>query len=134
MAFAGLVCGGALDRFPGLRVGVFEAGCGWIPWLQERLHEHWELFPDQLPRVTRDPAEHLASGRCFYTFEPEERMVPVVAETVGEGRLMYASDYAHFDCMCPESVKAIAERDDLSADLKRQLLGGNAATLFGLKV
>jgi hypothetical protein len=81
-------------------------------YLAERLHEHYELFPDQLPAGTRDPAEHLASDRCFYTFEPEEAMVPIVAGIIGEGRLMYAS---------------------LSPDLKRKLLGANAATLFNLK-
>jgi hypothetical protein len=81
-------------------------------YLAERLHEHYELFPDQLPAGTRDPAEHLASDRCFYTFEPEEAMVPIVAGIIGEGRLMYAS---------------------LSPDLKRKLLGANAATLFTLK-
>jgi uncharacterized protein len=134
MSFAGLVCGGVLDRFPALRVGVFEAGIGWIPWLRERIHEHWELFPDQLPRVRRDPAEHLASDRCFYTCEPEEETVPLVAGIVGDGRLMYASDYAHFDCMCPDSVKTIAERGDLTDELKRQLLGANAARLFNLKI
>lgn len=102
-------------------------------YLAERLHEHYELFPDQLPAGTRDPAEHLASDRCFYTFEPEEAMVPIVAGIIGEGRLMYASDYAHFDCMCPDSVQTVAGREDLSPDLKRKLLGANAATLFNLK-
>jgi len=55
MAFAGMLAGGVLERFPGLRIGVFEAGCGWIPYLMERVHEHWELFSDQLPpsRATR---------------------------------------------------------------------------------
>jgi hypothetical protein len=134
MAFSGIVAGGVLDRFPGLRVGVFEAGCGWIPYLMERMHEHWELFPDQLPELQHDPAELMASDRCFYTFEPEEAAVPFVAGVIGEGRLMYASDYAHFDCMCPESVSTIAGRDDLSPGLKRKLLGENAATLFNLKV
>ena len=134
MAFSTLVAGGVMDKFPELRIGVFEAGCGWIPYLMERLHEHWELFPDQLPHLKRDPAEYMASDRCFYTFEPEEEMVPVVAERAGEGRLMYASDYAHFDCMCPDSVKTIAERKDLTPELKRKLLGANAAKLFNLKV
>lgn len=134
MAFSTLVAGGVMDKFPGLRIGVFEAGCGWIPYLMERLHEHWELFPDQLPHLKRDPAEYMASDRCFYTFEPEEKMLPIVARVVGEDRLMYASDYAHFDCMCPDSVKAVADRDDLSSEQKRKLLGANAAKLFNLKV
>ena len=134
MAFAGMLAGGVLERFPGLRIGVFEAGCGWIPYLMERLHEHWELFPDQLPHLTRDPAEQMASDRCFYTIEPEETTVPFVAARVGDGRLMYASDYAHFDCMCPDSVSTVAGRSDLGRELKHKLLGENAAKLFSLKV
>ncbi len=134
MAFSTLVAGGVMDKFPELKIGVFEAGCGWIPYLMERLHEHYELFPDQLPHLKRDPAEYMASERCFYTFEPEEKMLPIVAKIAGEDRLMYASDYAHFDCMCPDSVKAVADRDDLAPGLKRRLLGANAARLFNLKV
>lgn len=104
-----------------------------IPHLMERLHEHYELFPDQLPHLKRDPVQYMASDRCFYTVEPGEKMIPVVAGIVGQDRLMYASGYAHFDCMCPESVEAIADRDDLSRQLKRKLLGANAARLFNLK-
>jgi predicted TIM-barrel fold metal-dependent hydrolase len=133
MSFCALIAGGVLDRFPGLRFGVFEAGCGWIPYLMERMHEHWELFPDQLPELKRDPAEHMASERCFYTIEPEEATVPFVAGVVGEGRLMYASDYAHFDCMCPDSVSTVARRSDLSPELRRKVLGANAAALFNIK-
>jgi len=57
-----------------------------------------------------------------------------VATIVGEDRPLYASDYAHFDCLCPESVKAVAERDDLSPTLQRKVLGANAARLFNLKL
>ena len=61
-------------------------------------------------------------------------VIPVVARIVGEERLMDASAYAHFNCMCPDSVSAIASRDDLAPDLTRKLLGTNAARLFNLKV
>lgn len=36
--------------------------------------------------------------------------------------------------MCPDSVKAIADRKDLSPELKRKVLGENAARFFNLKV
>jgi predicted TIM-barrel fold metal-dependent hydrolase len=134
MSFCALIAGGALDRFPNLKVGVFEAGCGWIPYLVERMHEHWELFPDQLPHLKTDPAEYMSSERCYYTMEPEEASVSSVAKVIGEDTLMYASDYAHFDCMCPESVSAVAGRDDLGEELKRKVLGANAARFFNIKV
>ena len=36
------------------------------------------------------------------------------------------------DCMCPESVSTVAGRADLTPDLKRKLLGENAAKLFNI--
>jgi len=51
---------------------------------------------------------------------------------VGEERLLYASDYSHWDCLCPDSVKLLNERTDLSDNLKRKLFSENAARLFNL--
>jgi len=42
MALAKLVMDGVLERFPSLRFGFLEAGCGWLPDLMHALHEHWE--------------------------------------------------------------------------------------------
>ena len=42
MAIAKLVMDGVLERFPTLRLGFLEAGCGWLPDLIHALHEHWE--------------------------------------------------------------------------------------------
>jgi predicted TIM-barrel fold metal-dependent hydrolase len=42
MAIAKLVMDGVLERFPNLRFGFLEAGCGWLPDLIHALHEHWE--------------------------------------------------------------------------------------------
>ena len=57
MAIAKLVMDGVLERFPHLRFGFLEAGCGWLPDLVHALHEHWEkrvrdFRPDfRLPRA-----------------------------------------------------------------------------------
>jgi hypothetical protein len=42
MAIAKLVMDGVMERFPHLRFGFLEAGCGWLPDLMHALHEHWE--------------------------------------------------------------------------------------------
>ena len=42
MAIAKLVMDGVMERFPRLRFGFLEAGCGWLPDLVHALHEHWE--------------------------------------------------------------------------------------------
>jgi predicted TIM-barrel fold metal-dependent hydrolase len=42
MALAACVFEGLFDRFPTLRIGFLEAGCGWVADLVHAFHEHWE--------------------------------------------------------------------------------------------
>ncbi|KAF3887495.1 MULTISPECIES: amidohydrolase family protein [Nostocales] len=42
LALARMVFDGAFERFPTLRVGFLEGGCGWLPDLAHAFHEHWE--------------------------------------------------------------------------------------------
>jgi len=125
--------GGILHRFPKLRVGFMEAALGWLPFWLERLDEHWELMPEQAPGIDRKPSEYFL-GRCFLTAEPEDRMLPYVAEQVDIGIPCYASDYCHWDCAFPDSVKILAEREDLSSPVRRHLFSQNAARLYALDV
>ena len=109
-----------------------EAGAGWVPWMMDRLHEHYELLPQQMPWQQRSPEDWITSENCFFAVEPDEKTIPFVAQLIGEDRLIYASDYSHWDCMCPDSVKAIYERTDISDGLKKKILSENAARLFKL--
>jgi predicted TIM-barrel fold metal-dependent hydrolase len=42
LALARMVFDGAFEKFPTLRVGFLEGGCGWLPDLAHAFHEHWE--------------------------------------------------------------------------------------------
>jgi hypothetical protein len=46
---------------------------------------------------------------------------------------MYASDYCHWDCHFPYSVKDIIDGKDLSFAQKERLLNRNAVDFFKLK-
>jgi predicted TIM-barrel fold metal-dependent hydrolase len=124
--------GGILHRFPKLRVAFLESGCGWLPFWLERLDEHWEKMPEQAPAIDRKPSEYFQDGRCFISCDPEERMIPEVAKLCGDDKILYASDYYHWDCAFPDSVRLIAERADLSERTKKRILADNAARLFNL--
>jgi hypothetical protein len=123
--------GGILHRFPKLRVGFMEAGVGWLPFWLERLDEHWELMPEQAPQIDRPPSEYFF-GRCFLTTEPEDKMLPYVFRSLNPEVVCYSSDYCHWDCAFPDSVKILDERSDLDASIKTRLFASNAAKLYGL--
>ena len=67
------------------------------------------------------------------TMEPGEKMVPYVAEAVGDDVVCYSSDYCHWDCDFPDSVKLV-EECDLSDAYKRKLFAVNAARFYGLEI
>ena len=50
----------------------------------------------------------------------------------GENTVMYASDYCHWDCHFPYSVKDIIDGKELSFVQKEKLLGKNAIEFFEL--
>ncbi|MGZ8434765.1 MAG: amidohydrolase family protein, partial [Candidatus Binatia bacterium] len=51
----------------------------------------------------------------------------------GEDTVLYASDYCHWDCHFPYSVKDVVDSQDLSFAQKEKLLGKNAVDFFELK-
>lgn len=131
LALTSFTVGGVLARFPTLRVAFLEAGAGWLPFWLERLDEHWALMPEQAPDLKRAPSEYFR-GRGFVSCEPEERSLPWVCDTVGDDVVCYASDYCHWDCAFPNSVKLLAERTDLGPARTAAVLGTNPARLYGL--
>jgi len=129
-----VVCGGVLDRFPALRVGFFEAGAGWLPYWMQRMDEHYERLRPQVPLLQRRPSEHVRGERFFLSCDADEETLPEVLARVGDERIVYASDYTHWDSSFPDSVRLIAERETLSEDQKAKVLGENAARFLNLPV
>jgi predicted TIM-barrel fold metal-dependent hydrolase len=132
MAVMAFTVGGILHRFPTLRVAFLEANTGWLPFWLDRLDEHWELTPEQAPGIDRKPSEYFLSGRCFVGADPDEREVAHVIDAVGEDVVVYASDYCHWDCAFPDTVKIVTERSDLSASAKRKMLLDNPRRLYAV--
>jgi uncharacterized protein len=117
---------GILNRHPKLRIGFFEAGCTWAPYLQQRIEEHFEHMPSEFGG---DPTG-LLNKRSWVTFEVEEWGVQLAAELGWKDNIVFASDFPHFDAQFPGAVKMILERG-FGADLERKLLFDNALGFYG---
>ena len=48
-------------------------------------------------------------------------MVPYVLRAVSPDVVCYTSDYCHWDCVFPDSVRVLAERDDLEPEEKERI-------------
>ncbi len=124
---------GVFDRYPKLKVGFMEGGCGWLPFWAERMDEHYEKLRPQWPMLKRKPSEIIRSPQVCFTCEPEESILPYVLDTIGITQVMYASDYRHWDSEFPDSVRNVETIPGMTDDKLRHVLGENALNFFGLK-
>lgn len=126
-----MVFGGIPEKFPKLRIGYLEIGCGWLPYWMERMDEEWDKRGKvEAPLCKKKPSEYLSGGKIYYGCEPEEKMISYVANEVGSETLMYASDYPHWDMSWPESAVILWRREDLSLDAKKNILEKNAKRFY----
>lgn len=124
---------GVFDRFPRLKVAYMEGGAGWLPFWMERLDEHVEKLAPQMPELGRRPSEIIRSDRIVLSCESEETGLDRVLDASGPATVLYASDYCHWDCHFPYSVRDVVSGGDLSFAQKERVLSGNAAAFFDLK-
>ena len=130
--FAGLMYGGIAEKFPKLRVSFLECGVGWVPYWIERMDEEWEKRGKvEAPLCKNKPSEYINQGNWFFAMEPEEKTLPYVIERIGDDKILFASDYPHWDGMFPNVTKTIRRRKDISEQSKTKILGENAKRFYG---
>jgi uncharacterized protein len=132
LALTSIVCGGILERFPELRFGFLESGCGWVPYWVWRLDEEYRCRSLEVPLMKGKPSEYLKRGRCFFGCSPDESLIPSVVSTAGPDSIVFSSDYPHTDGSFPNTVRTIRDRQDISGEVKNKILGENAARFFAL--
>ena len=56
----------------------------------------------------------------------------MLADYIGPHKILWATDYPHPDGFFPGAPKMIADRPELSAATKREILAGGAMRFYGL--
>lgn len=124
-ALSALIGGGVFDLFPKLRIGIFESGCGWMPWMIEKLDDGFRPGSSQNPYLKRTASEILASGQLFCSLDADEGLIAHVVAELGEDVLLLSTDYPHNGTCWPNGVPLIMERD-MPESAKLKILGENA--------
>jgi uncharacterized protein len=126
------VTNGLGERFPKLPVIWIEGGLAWVPFLMQRLDHEYMLRSSEYPLLRKKPSDYMRD--MYYASQPMERehlrALECTFEMIdAENRLLYASDYPHWDFDLPGSVWDLPF---LSEKAKHNILGGTAARLFKL--
>ncbi len=130
LAAAGLVFSGVAEKFPDINWVLGHLG-GAIPYLAERLDRGYEAFADCRVNIAQPPSVYLK--KFFYdTVNFDPHAIELAIEFAGPNQILAGSDYPHQIGSIPKMLSSIAAlRED--EDVKRRILGGNAARLLGLK-
>jgi predicted TIM-barrel fold metal-dependent hydrolase len=126
-----LVCEGVFQRFPRLQVVLIEGGFAWLPPLMWRLDQAWRAHRDEVPELDKPPSE-IIRRHFWLTTQPMEE--PPSREQFGEllveldldDRLMFATDYPHWDFDSPERAFPVP----LDEARRSAYFGDNAEALY----
>ena len=131
LAAMSVIWEGVCDRHPKVRIGFMESGGGWIaPWL-DRMDRHFDDKGFNDTDLSMRPTDFFRRN-CWISFEPVEGSLSVLADYIGPHKILWATDYPHPDGFFPGAPKMIADRPELSAETKRQILGGGAKGFYKL--
>ena len=127
---AAIISGGVLERYPNLKVALGESGCGWIPYMLDRMDFEWEdRFKDL--SLTMRPSDYW-KRQCKATFQYDTIGMKLI-EDMGVETLMWGSDYPHGDGVWPESSHYIKEQfGHLPAEVMHKITCENAGKFYGL--
>ncbi len=127
-----LVIEGVFERFPALKVVIIEGGFAWLPALCWRLDKLYERLRSEVPHLKRRPSEYIREHVWVTTQPMEEPQDPQhlrdVIEWIGWDRLLFASDYPHWDFDDP--FRAFPPGTPHAR--REQVLSGNARAVFRL--
>jgi predicted TIM-barrel fold metal-dependent hydrolase len=131
VAAVNVIWGGLCERYPRLRFGFMEASGGWMaPWL-DRMDHHFEqgrLFDDAALLKMR-PSDYFRR-QCWISFEPGESTLASAAELLGPSKLLWATDYPHFDGYFPGAPRMVAAR--LPERIRRDVMAQGAIDFYKL--
>jgi len=130
--FTSLFDYGVFDKFPKLKVLVLESGGGWIGYWLDRIDAvYGHTFIGEKVPLKHKPSDYFRE-RIWISCDPDERMIPALAERFGVERFMWASDFPHAD-HTPEYVHDLNTLISMfPKDDQRKFVGDNARALFNL--
>ena len=127
---ASLILEGVFEAFPELESvpdrGRLRLGAE-LAW---RLDAHWAKMRDEVPQVKRPPSEYMRTNLWFATQPVEEPEHPddlrQVFEWIGWDRMVYSSDYPHWDFDDPHQAFGF----QMTEQEKRMLFRDNALNVY----
>ncbi|MEK9658385.1 MAG: amidohydrolase family protein [Chloroflexota bacterium] len=144
--FAGIIFNGIFDKFPNVRIGFMEAGCGWLLTCMERFAGSWASHVQYDPRgrflqlrknesIADYICRHIDEGRIFVGVEGDELTLPAAVSFTSAKPYVFSSDFPHEvnNETCRAEIAELRENRHLTTADKVAILSTNAERLYGLR-
>ena len=134
-----LLWSGVFERFPGLRFGITEAGCWWLPqqmWFWDRL---WlgakgteKLGADPFKgSISMAPSEYI-DRNCFIGASNTKRRELGMRYEIGVDNIMWGNDFPHPEGTWPHTRSWLQKTfHDIPIEETRRMVGIAAAEVYG---
>lgn len=123
---------GVFEQFPTLRIVLIEGAFAWLPALLWRIDNAYDKLKGEVPHLKRRPSEYIREHVWLTTQPMEEPERPEhfarIVDRIGADRLMFATDYPHWDFDSP--VEALPQW--LPEGTRRDIMAENARAFYGL--
>ncbi|MSP41728.1 MAG: amidohydrolase [Deltaproteobacteria bacterium] len=130
LAFAKLIFGGVLERYPRLKFLLAHAG-GFLPYTWGRLERGYRIQDSATAKISKPPSEYLKLLH-FDTITHSSMALEYLVANFGAENVLLGSDYP-YDMGDPEPVASL-EKTKI-ADAERDLIcRGNACRLLGIGI
>ncbi len=126
-----LVTEGVFQKFPTLKIVLYEGGIFWLPHIMWRFDKNWKAQRAETPWVTEPPSAYIL--RHFYstTYPLEAAADPAHVAQIcemmdAEHRLLYSGNYPHWEGGDPSDMLTA-----LPESIKSRVMTENALAVYG---
>jgi predicted TIM-barrel fold metal-dependent hydrolase len=129
-----MVTEGVFERFPTLKIVLYEAGVFWLPHIMWRFDKNWKAQRSETPWVKRPPSEYILEHFYLTTYPLEAAPRPEYLHQVlemfdAEHKLLFSSRYPDWTLGDPFEML-----DDLPELIRSRVMSENAAILYGARL
>jgi predicted TIM-barrel fold metal-dependent hydrolase len=134
-----LLWSGVFERFPGLRFGVTEAGCWWLPgllWFWDRLYLGQKgaekLGERPFGDAVQMPPSDYMDRNCFIGASNTKRRELGMRYEIGIGNILWGNDFPHPEGTWPTTREWLRKSfHDIPIEETRRMIGLSTAEVYG---
>jgi uncharacterized protein len=126
-----MVTEGVFERFPTLKVVLYEGGIAWLPHLMWRFDKNWKAQRTETPWLQNPPSAAILDHFFSTTYPLEAVPNPTYLQQIlemmdGQRTLLYAGNYPNWQYGDPATMLA-----GIPGELHRRILVDNALAVYG---